>query len=84
MKANRKEIIKEIREIKKRLRLVEKRAASLKKEQKVSPKDAFRKKFPDLQVDPELFQLVGIDPPLSLRSEKKAIREAINLIYESK
>lgn len=84
MKGNRKEIIKEIREIKRRLRLVEKKAASLKKEKKVSPREAFARKFPDFKVDPELFELVGIDPPLSLRSEKKAIREAINLLYESK
>ncbi len=84
MKVSRKEIIKEIREIKRRLRLVEKKTASLKKEKKVSPRQAFERKFPDFKVDAELFDLVGIDPPLSLRSEKKAIREAINLLYESK
>jgi len=84
VKANHKELLKEIREIKKRLRLVEKKAASLKRGKRMSPEEAFRKKFPDLQVDPELLKLVGIDPPLSLRSEKKAIRDAINLLYESK
>jgi hypothetical protein len=84
MKPNHREILREIREIKKRLRLVEKKAASLKRERKVSPEEAFRKKFPSLRVDPELFKLVGIDPPLSLRSEKRAIREAISWLYESK
>lgn len=84
MKGNRKEISKEIREIERRIRLIEKKAASLRRREKVSPREAFKRKFPDLQVDPELFKLVGIDPPLSLSSEKKAVREAINLLYESK
>ena len=84
MKANRKEIVKEIREIKRRLRLVEKKAAHLRTGKKVSPIEVFKRKFPALQVDAELSKLVGIDSPLSLRSEKKAIRDAINLLYESK
>jgi len=84
VRANRKEIMREIREIKRRLKLIEKKAASLQKEKKESPREAFKRKFPYLQVDPELFKCVGIDPPLSLRREKKAIREAIDLFYESK
>jgi len=76
--------MREIREIKRRLKLIEKKAASLQKEKKELPREAFKRKFPYLQVDPELFKCVGIDPPLSLRREKKAIREAIELFYESK
>ena len=84
MKANHKGIAKEIREIKRRLRLIEQKATSLKKEKKGSPEAAFKKKFPDIHVDPELFKCVGIDGPLSLRKEKKALRDAIDLFYESK
>jgi len=84
MKRDRKEIIREIREIKGRLRLVEKKAAGLRKGKRVAPEEAFEMKFPGLKVDPELFNLVGIDPPLNLRGEKKAIREAVNVLFESK
>lgn len=84
MKANHKGIAKEIREIKRRLRLIEQKATGLKKEKKESPEEAFKKKFPDVHVDPELFKCVGIDAPLSLRREKMALRNAIDLFYESK
>ena len=84
MKANHKGIAKEIREIKRRLWLIEKKAVILKKEKKGSPEEAFKRKFPDLHVDPELFKCVGIDAPLSLRREKEALRDAIDLFYESK
>lgn len=84
MKASRTEVLKEIREINRRLKLVEKKAAGLRREKRVSAKEAFKRKFPKIQVDPDLLKLVGIDPPLALRREKKAIREAINLFYESK
>lgn len=84
MKANHKGIAKEIREVRKRLRLIEKKAAMLKKEKKEPPEEAFKRKFPDLHVDSELFKCVGIDAPLSLRREKKALRDAIDLFYESK
>jgi hypothetical protein len=81
---NRKELIKEIQEIKRRLRLVEKSAAGLKKAKKAPPEEALKRKFPALRVDPELLKCVGIDPPLSLRREKQALRDAIDVFYESK
>lgn len=84
MKANRKEVLRDIREIRRRLSLVEKKAAALNGDKKISPKKAFQRKFPGLDVNPDLFKWVGIDPPLSIRREKEAVREAIKRLYESK
>ena len=84
MKANRKEVLKDIREIRRRLNLVEKKAAVFSRGKMIPPKKAFQKKFPNLEVNPDLFIWVGMDPPLSIRKEKEAIRDAINQLYESK
>ncbi len=40
-------------------------------------KKAFEQRSPDLAIDPTLFRLVGVDPPLSLGAEKTAVREAL-------
>jgi hypothetical protein len=37
----------------------------------------FLAEYPSLQVGDDLLKLVGIDPPLDLRSEKRALREAV-------
>jgi hypothetical protein len=37
----------------------------------------FQEQYPSLPVDDDLLKLVGIDPPLDLRSEKRALREAV-------
>ena len=84
MKANRRELLRDIREIRRRLGIVEKKATILGKDRKASSKAAFRKKFPDVKINPDLFKWVGIDPPISIGKEKEAIREAINQLYESK
>lgn len=84
MKVNRKEVLRDIREIRRRLNLVEKKAAALNREKKSPPKKAFQQKYPNLDVNPDLFKCTGIDPPLSIRREKAAIREAIKQLYESK
>ncbi|MGH7772738.1 MAG: hypothetical protein ACREQA_10965 [Candidatus Binatia bacterium] len=84
MKANRKEVLKDIREIRRRLNLVEKKAVVFSRGKMIPPKEAFQKKYPTLEVNPDLFKWVGIDPPLSIRKEKEAIRQAINRLYESK
>lgn len=85
MKAERQEqILKEIREIKRRLQLVEQQAAAFQKARAVSPRDAFQKKYPQLHLDPRLFKLVGIDPLLGLAEEKRAIREAVAARFENK
>ena len=84
MKANRKEVLKDIREIRRRLNLVEKKAVVLSRGKMIPPMQAFQKKYPNLEVNPDLFKWVGMDPPLSIRKEKEAIRDAINQLYESK
>ena len=38
---------------------------------------AFRRRYPEIAVDPELFKLVGVDPPLNLHAEREALREAV-------
>ncbi len=74
---HRDQLIKEIRELERRLRLVERKAAALQRRGRASPRAAFRSRYPQIGLDPRLFRLVGMDPPLSLEEEKRAIREAI-------
>lgn len=38
---------------------------------------AFQRRYPDIVVAPELFRLLGIDPPLNLESEREGLRELI-------
>lgn len=47
---------------------------------RAKPKEAqraFEQRYPDVEVDPALFRLVGVDPPLSVEREKAALREAL-------
>jgi hypothetical protein len=39
---------------------------------------AFEECYPELPVDPALFRLVGVDPPLRLDTEKAAVRQALS------
>jgi hypothetical protein len=41
-----------------------------------SVRRAFYARYPLFQVDDDLLKLVGIDPPMDVRSEKRALREA--------
>ncbi len=67
MKAERREdIFEEIRQLKRRLSIVERKAAALQKPKPTSVRKAFRRKYPHIHIAPQLFNLVGIDPPLSL------------------
>ena len=85
MKTERQEqILKEIQELKRRLFLVERKAAALQKAKPSAVRNTFQKKYPHVQIDPQLFRLVGIDPPLSLEEEKRDLREAIAARFEDK
>jgi hypothetical protein len=85
MKLERQEkILKEIQELKRRLYLVERKAAALQKTKPAIVRSAFRKKYPHVRIDPQLFSLVGSDPPLSLEEEKGELREAIAARFEDK
>ena len=78
MKTERQEkILKEIQDLKRRLYLVERKATALQKTKSSSARSAFQKKYPHVRIDPQLFSLVGSDPPLSLEKEKREVREAI-------
>ena len=70
-------ILKEIQELKRRLYQVERKAAALQKTKPATVRSAFQKKYPHVRIDPQLFRLVGSDPPLSLEEEKRELREAI-------
>jgi hypothetical protein len=37
----------------------------------------FHQEYPSLPIDDDVLKLVGIDPPLDLRSEKRALRVAV-------
>jgi hypothetical protein len=85
MKIERQEkILKEIQELKRRLYLVERKAAALQKIKPATVRSAFRKKYPHVRIDPQLFSLVGSDPPLSLEEEKGELHEAIAARFEDK
>jgi hypothetical protein len=85
MKIERQEkILKEIQQLKRRLYLVERKAAALQKTNPATVRSAFQKKYPHARIDPQLFSLVGSDPPLSLAEEKGELREAIAARFEDK
>jgi len=77
-------ILKEIQELKRRLYHVEWEAAALQKTKPSSVRNAFQKKYLHVRIDPQLFSLVGSDPPLSLEEEKRELREAITARFEYK
>ena len=77
-------IFKEIQELKRRLSLVERKAAAVQKPKPASVRRAFQKKYPHVRIDPQLLRLVGIDPPLSLVEEKRELRNAIAARFADK
>ena len=85
MKTERPEkILKEIQDLKRRLYRVERKTAALQKTKPSTARSAFRKKYPHIGIDPQLFSLVGSDRPLSLEEEKREVREAIAARFEDK
>ena len=85
MKTERREkIFKEIQELKRRLSLVERKAAALQKPKPSSVRYAFQGKYPHVRIDPQLLSLVGSDPPLSLAEEKRELRDAIAARFADK
>lgn len=85
MKTGRQEnIFKEIQELKRRLSLIERKAAALQKPKPASVRNAFQRKYPHVRIDPQLLRLVGIDPPLSLAEEKRELRNAIIVRFADK
>jgi len=85
MKLGRQEkILKEIQELKRRLYRVERKAAVLQKTKPPTARSIFRKKYPHVRIDPQLFNLVGSDPPLSLEEEKRELRETIAARFDDK
>ena len=78
MKIDRREtIFKEIQELKRRLSLVERKAAALQRPKPASVRAALQRKYPHVHIDPQLLRMVGSDPPLTLAEEKKELRNAI-------
>jgi hypothetical protein len=85
MKAeHREKILKEIQELKRRLSLVERKAAALQKPKPASVRNAFQSKYPQVRIDPQLLRLVGSDPPLSLAEEKRDLRNTIAARFTDK
>ena len=77
-------ILRELRELERRLRVVERKAAAIRRTSASSPRIQFWKKYPGLDIDPGLFKLVGIDSPVRVRQEKRAIREAIAAWFDTR
>ena len=77
-------IFEEIRELKRRLSLVEQKAIALQKPKPASVRNAFQRKYPHIYIDPQLLSLVGSDPPLSLAEEKKELRDIIATRFTNK
>ena len=85
MKTERQEkIFKKIRELKRRLSLVERKAMALRKPKPASVRNAFQRKYPQIRIDPQLLSLVGNDPPLSLAEEKRELRDVIAARFTDK
>lgn len=85
MKTNRQEkILLEIQDLKRRLYRVERKAAALQKPKSSIVRSVLRKKYPHVQIDPQLLSLVGSDPPLSFKEEKQQLREAIADRFDEK
>lgn len=85
MKIERQEkMLKEIQELKRRLYQVERKAAALQKTKPAAVRSAFQKKYPHVRIDPQLFRLVGSDPPLSLEEGKGELRETIAARFNDK
>jgi len=85
MKAKRQDnLFKEILELKRRLSLIERKAAALQKPTPASVRNALRRKYPQVRIDPQLLKLVGSDPPLSLAEEKRELRNAIAARFANK
>ena len=85
MKTGRQEkILQEIQELKRRLYHVEREAAALQKTKPSAVRNVFQKKYPHVRIDPQLFSLVGSDPPLSLEEEKRELRDAIAARFDEK
>jgi hypothetical protein len=80
----RENIFEEIRQLKHRLSIIERKAATLQKPKPNSIRNAFRRKYPHMHIDPQLFGLVGIDPPLSLVDEKRELRDIIAERFDQK
>ena len=78
MKSERQDtIFKEIQELKRRLSLVERKAAALQRPKPASVRTAVQRKYPHVRIDPQLLRMVGSDPPLTLAEEKKELRNTI-------
>lgn len=85
MKTSRQEkILQEIQDLKRRLFLVERKATALQKQKPASVRSAVQRKYPHVRIDPQLLRLVGSDPPLSLKEEKKELRETIAARFADK
>ena len=77
-------ILKEIQELKRRLSLVERKAAALQKPTLALVRNAFHRKYPHVRIDPQLLSQVGSDPPLSLAEEKRELRDVIAAQFADK
>ena len=73
----------EINTLKKHLEAVERQAAQLKISEELSPEEEFRREFPHMKIARKLFNLVGIDPYLSLEDEKEELSRILTNAYES-
>jgi hypothetical protein len=76
-----KQIRRELREIKSRLRLVERQVNQLEVAETLSPEDEFRRKFPEMKVDRRWFKLVGSLPPVPVEEDEHELTQILEEIY---
>ena len=77
-------ILQEIQDLKRRLYRVERKAAALRKPKSSVARSAFRKRYPQVHIDPQLLSLAGSDPPLTLEEEKRQLYDAIADRFDEK
>lgn len=76
-----KQIRRELREIKSRLRLIERQVDQIEAAENLSPEEEFRRKFPDMKVDRRWFKLVGSLPPSPVEEDENELTRILEEVY---
>jgi hypothetical protein len=78
-----KQILQEIRQLKNRLRLVERQVSRLEGHEEMSPEEEFSRVFPHVKVNPQWFKLVGALPPDPVENDEVELTKALEEAYRS-
>jgi len=80
-KASVKQLREELREIKRRLRSIERQVNHLEVGQGLSPREEFKRAFPDVKIDPQWFKVVGSLPPSPVEEDGSELSRIVEERY---